>query len=313
MGEGAEGFSWDDLIGQAIGPDDRYVIKRMVGRGGMGVVFEADEAARARSVAIKFLNPEGGIDQEVLQRFQREGKRFAHIRHPGLVTIYGMGKSRGLLYIASEFVFGRNLFQIIKKDGPMPVDRAIDVVAESADALKALHSQDIIHRDLKPENVMLLNDTGRAKILDFGIAKDLQSSVNLTVAGAYIGTPAYSAPEQIRGEVVDSRSDIFSLGVLFYELITGQVLFKGRDTKEILQKTLQENPLDSTRVKESISGPVARTIAKMIAKKPKHRQQSCDELLGELNQLREVLKNPAAMADSQGLIGFLKRVFTGGE
>lgn len=303
--------NWDELVGQTIGPDDRYVLKRRVGQGGMGVVFEAYEPLKDRSIAIKFLNPEGGVDQEVLERFRREGRRFSKLRHPGIVTIHGMGRARGLLFIASEFVYGRNLYQIVKKDGPIAPDRAVDIVTQVAEALDILHQNEFVHRDLKPENVMVDDASGRAKILDFGIAKDLNASMALTMNGAYIGTPAYSAPEQIRGEKIDGRADIFSLGVIFYEIVTGEVPFKGRDTREILENTIKVDPLSTSKIKDSVSTPVARTIARMISKKAKHRPESCRELIVELNELKRVLADPLAAAETEGLIGFLKRIFRG--
>lgn len=303
--------NWDELVGQTIGPDGRYVIKRRVGQGGMGVVFEAAEPEKNRSIAIKFLNPEGGVDQEVLERFHREGRRFSRLRHPGIVSIYGMGRARGLLFIASEFVYGKNLYQVVKKDGPVHPARAVEVVTEVADALNILHSNEVIHRDLKPENIMLEDASGRAKILDFGIAKDLNASMALTVNGAYIGTPAYSAPEQIRGEMIDGRADIFSLGVIFYEIVTGEVPFKGRDTREILENTIKVDPINAGKLRDNVSAPVARTIAKMIAKKPKQRHQNCAELVEDLANLKRILTDPLAAEETQGLIGFLKRIFRG--
>jgi eukaryotic-like serine/threonine-protein kinase len=305
--------SWDELIGQTIGPDERYEVRRRVGQGGMGVVFEAFETAKSRAIAIKFLNPEGGIDQEVLARFQREGKRFSRLRHPGIVSIYGMGRARGLLFIASEFVYGKNLFELVKQDGPFAIERAIDVIAQVAEALKVLHDNEVVHRDLKPENIMVEDDGARAKILDFGIAKDLNASLALTRQGAYIGTTGYSAPEQIRGEPIDGRADIFSLGVIFYEIVTGEVPFKGRDTREILENTIKLDPISASKIKDSVSAPVARLIAKMISKKPKHRPKDCMEVIAELGEVRRALADPLAYDEAQGLIGFLKRLFKGGD
>ncbi|MCA9319190.1 MAG: serine/threonine protein kinase, partial [Planctomycetes bacterium] len=257
--------SWEELIGQQIGPEGRYTVRRRVGEGGMGVVFEAWEAERERSVAIKVLSGDGLSDPEILQRFRREGSRFSRLRHPNVVRVYGMGRARGLLYIASEFVDGVNLYDRMKEQGgAFPIDQALSICRDIAVGLDVAHASQVVHRDLKPENVMLTHDGDIVKLLDFGIAKDLNASVALTVRGAYIGTPAYSSPEQIRGETIDGRSDVFSLGVILYEMVTGEVPFKGKRTTEILYNTIKVDPINPSRINESISAPVARLIAQMI-------------------------------------------------
>ena len=302
--------AWEDLIGAKIGPDERYTIQRKVGEGGMGVVFEALEDARGRRIAIKFLNTDGGGNSETLQRFRREGSRFAKIRHPNIVRVYGMGRARGMLYIASEFVDGVDLYHIMKQEGAMDIEKALSIVEDVARGLGEAHGCGVIHRDLKPENIMITGE-GAVKVLDFGIAKDLNASVALTVKGAYLGTPSYSAPEQIRGEDIDGRADIFSLGVILYELVTGESPFKGRRATEVLVNTIKVNPVNPTRINSEIETPVARLIARMIAKKPRQRLESCEEVTERIAAVREALAQGVTETERRGVVGFLKGIFTG--
>ncbi len=302
--------SWEELIGEKIGPDERYTIIRRVGEGGMGVVFEATEETKGRSVAIKVLNSDGGSDAETLSRFRREGSRFAKLRHPNIVRVYGMGRARGMLYIASEFVDGVDLYHIMKKEGAIDIERSLSIVEDAARGLAVAHDSGVIHRDLKPENIMLTHEGAQVKVLDFGIAKDLNASVALTVRGAYLGTPSYSAPEQIRGEEIDARADIFSLGVILYELVTGATPFKGRRATEVLANTIKVNPVNPTRINSEVETPVARLIARMIAKKPRHRIASCQEVVESIEKVRAALREPVSEAEKKGVVGFLKGIFT---
>lgn len=301
--------SWEDMIGEPIGPEGRYVIRRRLGEGGMGVVFEAYEDVKDRSVAIKVLNSDGGSDPEVLQRFRREGSRFSKLKHPNIVRVYGMGRARGMLYIASEFVDGRNLYDTMKEDGPYEIDAALAIVSDVASGLQFAHDHHVIHRDMKPENIMIRVADGVVKILDFGIAKDLNASVALTVRGAYLGTPAYSSPEQIRGEDIDGRSDIFGLGVILYEMVTGEVPFKGKRTTEILENTIKVNPIDPSRINREVSAPVARLIAKMIAKKKRQRATSCNEVIERIGEVKAALAHIDPSEKKAGVGGFLKSIF----
>ncbi|MFT7618382.1 MAG: serine/threonine protein kinase [Planctomycetota bacterium] len=301
--------SWEELIGEKIGPDERYTILRRVGEGGMGVVFEAIEDSKNRSVAIKVLNSDGGSDAETLSRFRREGSRFAKLRHPNIVRVYGMGRARGMLYIASEFVDGVDLYHVMKKEGAIEIDRSLSIVEAAARGLAVAHANGVIHRDLKPENIMLTHVEQAVKVLDFGIAKDLNASVALTVRGAYLGTPAYSAPEQIRGEEIDGRTDIFSLGVILYELVTAETPFKGKRATEVLANTIKVNPVNPTRINSEIEAPVARLIARMIHKKPRQRMSSCEDVIARITEVRAALRETVSEAEKKGVVGFLKGIF----
>lgn len=305
----SESRDWEDLIGQSIGPDERYTILKRIGEGGMGVVFLAEEPRKNRSIAVKILNPHGGVDSEALQRFKREGRKFGILRHPNVVRVYGMGRAHGFLYIASEFVDGRNLWELLRDEGPMGIDQALDVVADVASALSLAHDNGIIHRDIKPENIMITRDDGVVKLLDFGIAKDLNASLALTMKGTYIGTPAYSSPEQIQGAAITPQSDIFSLGVILYELVTGEVPFKGDKTVHVLLNTIKVKPICPTKLSEEVTRPVAQLISKMIEKKPKNRPAGCREVLDQVDSVRKVLARDRSGGERRFSGEILKKFF----
>ncbi|HYC76935.1 MAG TPA: serine/threonine-protein kinase [Planctomycetota bacterium] len=295
------------FVGRTFGKG-AYEIRQKLGEGGMGVVFRAWDAEAGRDVAVKFLRTDGPVDPETISRFKNEGRKYGTLRHPNLVRVYALGKEEGLLYIASEFVEGKNLYQLLVK-GAVPVDRALSIVQDAARGLAVAHGKMFVHRDLKPENIMVRDADGQVKVLDFGIAKDLNASIALTVAGHYIGTPAYSAPEQIRGEPVDRRADIFALGVILYELLTGKVAFGGRNTVEILQRTRREAPTPANKLNAEVSGPVARLIDRMIMKSPAKRPDSCEEVVEEIDRIRAQLATGVSDEDERGIRGFLKRLF----
>ncbi|MAG56714.1 MAG: hypothetical protein CMJ83_10525 [Planctomycetes bacterium] len=300
----------DELIGQRFGQDGCLVIGKRLGEGGMGAVYKAHDEKNDRPVAIKFLRMDGMADREAISRFKREGRKFGLLRHANLVRVYALGREHGRIYIASEFVDGRNLFEILTEDGVFAVEWALEVCRDVANALQAAHEAQVIHRDLKPENIMIRADRV-VKVLDFGIAKDLDASIVLTRQGTYIGTPAYSAPEQIRGEDIDHRADIFSLGVILYELLTGQVAFQGRHTTEVLKATLKEDPIPVSRLNESVVNPVARLIEKMIRKSPRRRIGTMKEVAEDTDRLLTALADGYTDEEKSGIKTVLKKIFEG--
>lgn len=300
----------DELLGQRFGENGALLIESLLGKGGMGTVYRARDERNGRIVAIKFLRMDG-VDPEAVRRFKREGRKFGMLRHPNIVRVYAMGREQGRIYIASEFVDGRHLYDHLGEDGVFAVETALRITRKVADALLVAHEQGIIHRDLKPENIMLRSDDGEVKVLDFGIAKDLDASIALTKQGAYIGTPAYSSPEQITGADIDHRSDIFSLGVILYELLTGRVAFQGRHTIDVLKATLRKEPVPAARLNESVGHPVAQLIERMIRKNPRKRPGSMAEVRDECDRILEMIARGIAEEDASGLRGFLKRAFEG--
>jgi serine/threonine protein kinase len=300
----------DKLIGQRFGEGGCLVIQTRLGEGGMGTVYKAWDERNERPVAIKFLHMDTMADREALSRFKREGRKFGMLRHPNLVRVYALGREHGRIYIASEFVAGRNLYQILTEDGVFAVEWGLNVIRDVARGLQLAHENQVIHRDLKPENVMIGEDKV-VKVLDFGIAKDLDASIVLTRQGTYLGTPAYSAPEQIRGDDIDHRADIFSLGVILYELLTGQVAFQGRHTTDVLRATLKEDPIPISRLNESVVSPVAQLIERMIRKNPKKRPATMNEVADGCDALLAALSDGYSIEEKQSVRTVLKRIFEG--
>jgi serine/threonine protein kinase len=280
----------DEFIGRNFGPNGQYKIEKKLGEGGMGVVFKAFDVPHNRIVALKFLRTDGAVDADLIARFKNEGTRCAAVRHENVVRIYALGREEGALYIASEFIDGSNLYQLmVKGGGPFTIDRALSVIADSAKGLKEAHRLGVVHRDLKPENIMVRDADGVVKVLDFGIAKDLHASIAMTRPGIYMGTAGYSAPEQIRGDAVDARTDVFSLGAILYELITGKVAFEAKRTSEILRRTVKGDPVPVVRHNESVPEIVTSLIDSMMRKNPLKRLASCEEVIVQVDAIRRQL------------------------
>ena len=306
----ADSSAPDPLIGQRFGEGGSFLVSKKLGEGGMGAVYLARDEKNARDVAIKFLRQDAG-DRDAVERFKREGKKFGRLRHANLVQVYALGREQGRLYIASEFVAGKNLYQLLGEDGAFPVEWALKVIRQASAGLVEAHKSLVVHRDLKPENIMIRDADKAVKVLDFGIAKDLDASVALTRHGTYIGTPAYSAPEQVKGEEIDHRADIFSLGVILYELLTGRVAFQGRHTVEVLKATLTAAPVPVTKLNDSVTNPVAKLIDRMIQKSPKRRPESLEDVITEVDRILDALARGYTEEEKSGIRGLLKRVFEG--
>jgi eukaryotic-like serine/threonine-protein kinase len=297
------------LIGRSFGRDAQYVIQEKLGEGGMGVVFRAHDQKNDRVVALKFLRSDGPVDVETIARFKNEGRKFGALRHANLVRVYALGREENLLYIASEFVQGKNLYQLILKDGPFRIDGALGVIQDAARGLAVAHDQMFVHRDLKPENIMVRDADRTVKVLDFGIAKDLNASVALTAAGSYIGTPSYSSPEQIRGDAIDARSDVFALGVILYELLTGRVAFGGRNTVQILHATKKDAPVAVGKLNLEVTAPVAKLVDRMIMKNPAKRPATCHDVVAEIQVIRDQLARGITPEEERGFLGALRKFF----
>src|SRR5437660_3899359 len=215
--------------------DGRYRIMRKLGTGGMANVYLAEDEVLGRRVAIKILDDRHAGDDQFVERFRREAKNAAGLNHPNIVSIYDRGEAEGTYYIAMEYLDGRSLKELIVSRGPAPVNVAIDYARQILAALRFAHRNSIVHRDIKPHNV-LVDAEGRLKVTDFGIAR--AGASQMTEAGSIVGTAQYLSPEQARGTDVDQRSDLYSLGVVLYELITGTLPFNGDTPVEIAMKHL---------------------------------------------------------------------------
>src|SRR5436190_4446038 len=216
--------------------DGRYRIVRKLGTGGMANVYLAEDEVLGRRVAIKILNDRHAGDDQFVERFRREAKNAASLSHPNIVSIYDRGEAEGTYYIAMEYLEGRTLKELILSRGPTPIPVAIDYTRQILAALSFAHRNGIVHRDIKPHNVVVGPD-GRLKVTDFGIARSGGTS-QMTEAGSIIGTAQYLSPEQARGAPVDQRSDIYSVGIVLYEMLTGTVPFTGDTPLEIAMKHL---------------------------------------------------------------------------
>lgn len=274
--------------GSTLGP---FKIQSLIGKGGMGEVFSARDTRLNRDVAVKVLPGDFASDPDRLRRFEGEAKTLAALNHPNILTIFDTGIHESSPYLISELLEGRTLREELSR-GPLPLRRATDYALQAANGLAAAHGQGIIHRDLKPENIFLTRD-GRLKILDFGLAKpghilnerrgpDTDPAgptvIQSTVSGAFLGTPGYMSPEQVRGEPADQRSDIFALGCVVYEMLTGALAFRRDTAVECMNAVLKAEPIDLTTVNSSVSPALERLVRRCLEKEPDKRWQTARDL-----------------------------------
>jgi serine/threonine-protein kinase len=253
----------------------RYEIRGELGRGAMGVVYRGYDPNIGREVALKTIHLDLQ-DTEAVERFRREAKTAGILSHPNIVTIYDAGDDNGLFYIAMELIVGETLQEVMAR-GRMPVEQVLSVVRQVAAALEYAHGRNVIHRDIKPANIMLAD--GQAKVTDFGLAKVTSSMASATKV---VGTPSYMSPEQIMSGVLDGRSDIFSLGAMTYEMLTGMRPFQGENIPVVMFKVMKEEPAPPAVVNPAIHRGLNYIVVKALAKDPSRRYQSCKELIAHL-------------------------------
>src|ERR687885_430971 len=267
----------DALIGTLF--DGRYRILRKLGSGGMANVYLAEDQELGRRVAIKILNDRHANDDQFVERFRREAKNAAGLSHPNIVSIYDRGEAEGTYYIAMEYLDGRSLKELIVGRGPAPVNVAIDYTRQILAAVKFAHRHGIVHRDIKPHNV-LVDAEGRLKVTDFGIAR--AGASQMTEAGSIIGTAQYLSPEQAKGAPVDQTSDLYSVGIVLYELLTGQVPFTGDTPVEIAMKHLSAVPDPPSAHRAEIPRELDKIVMRALAKDPHERYQTAEEMDADL-------------------------------
>ena len=278
-----------DLAGRTLGS---YQITEELGRGGMAVVYRAYQPSLNRYVAIKVLPPQLSFDQQFVDRFQREARAAANLRHPNIVVIHDVGHHDGTYYIVMEYLEGRTLKELVEQTGPLPPQRAARIVEQIAAALDYAHQRGFVHRDVKPANVFV-GEGDRVTLTDFGIAKAASETEHLTRTGTLMGTPEYMSPEQAEGGAVDHRTDLYALGVVLYQMLVGHVPFRGTTPHAVLHNVIYEAPLPPRQFNPDLSPALEQVVLKAIAKQPGDRYQQGSALVKDL---RRALAEPGTKA-----------------
>jgi eukaryotic-like serine/threonine-protein kinase len=260
----------------------RYEISSMLGEGGMGAVYKARDVELNRVIAVKTIRREFGGNQAIIERFKQELILSTQVTHKNVVRIYDLGESEGMKFITMEYIEGHDLRSLIVQEQRLPVEEVVDIIQQSCRALDAAHSVGVIHRDLKPQNIMREKSSGRVVVMDFGLARTLEGD-GMTQSGALVGTMEYMSPEQALSKNLDQRSDIFSLGLIFFELLTGQVPYRADSALASLIKRTQERAIPVSQCDASISGPLDRIVNRCLELDVEQRYQSAAELLADLD------------------------------
>lgn len=296
-----------DIVGLSV---SHYRILERLGSGGMGIVYRAEDERLGRAVALKFFSNRSFDDADALERFRREARAASALNHPSICTVHDIGEWEGRPYIVLEYLHGMTLRERLQGD-PLELSQILEIAIQLSGALYTAHERGIIHRDVKPANVFLTS-SGQAKILDFGLAKltedplesisslpTVSTAAGLTTPGTTIGTVAYMSPEQARGEVLDNRTDLFSLGVMLYEMVTGMLPFRGRTAAVVFKEILTEEPVDPGELKPEAPVELCRIITGLLSKERDSRFQSAAEVEGELRRLQRISESgrlPVAQA-----------------
>lgn len=272
-----------------------YRIVKQLGQGGMGVVFQAEDPQLRRTVALKVMRGDIAESEQSRARFLREAQAAAKLKHDNIVTIYQVGEDMGVPFLAMEFLQGKSLEEWLRPDRRATVVETLTIGKQIAKGLAAAHAVGLIHRDIKPANIWLEAPKGRVKILDFGLARHMAGELTaLTQDGAVLGTPAFMAPEQGRGESVDPRCDLFSLGCVLYRMVTGRLPFQGNTTFAVLSAIASETPPSVRAINPNVPPPLADLIARLLAKKPEQRPASAQAVWDELSAVEKETKQTSA-------------------
>jgi serine/threonine protein kinase len=293
------------MIGETI---SHYRITGKLGSGGMGVVYEAQDQTLGRNVALKFLPPDLARDTAALDRFLLEARAASALNHPNICTVYAVEQDAGQSFISMELLEGQPLSDKLTASA-LPLERLLDITIQLADALDAAHAKGIVHRDIKPANIFV-TVRNQVKILDFGLAKLTRvaeldamdatqtSPAHLTSPGATVGTIAYMSPEQARGETVDARSDLFSLGTVIYQMATGQLPFSGNTSAVIFHAILQNDPIPVIQLNPELPHKLQEAISKLLEKERDLRYQSAADLRGDLRRLKRDTESGRKLSQS---------------
>jgi serine/threonine-protein kinase len=279
--------------GMDFGP--RFRIEQVLGAGGMGRVYRAFDKELSRTVAIKTLRPELMSDPRVTQRFKQELLLASKISHRNILRIHDLGEVDDVKYITMAFIDGKDLSQLLKEEGALPIERALKIARQLCEALDAAHSEGVVHRDLKPHNVLVGKDD-HVYISDFGLATSFETAqMGMTITGAVVGTPRYMSPEQVEGKPVDSRCDLYSLGLVLYEMVTGGFPFSEESAWQLMYQRVREQPRDVKLVNPALPDFLARVIMHCLEKDPANRYQSAKEILADLDAGRSPVLSAATM------------------
>ncbi len=273
------------LLSEGLEVAGRYRVKGLIGKGGMGVVYLADDLELERAVALKVIRSDIAASPESLERFKREIQLSSKVTHRNVLRVFDLGESEGAKFLTMEYVQGEDLSDIVKREGRLPFARVMDYFQQICAGLGAAHEQGVIHRDLKPQNVMI-DPTGRVLLTDFGLATVAAGSSAAT-SGAVMGTPYYMSPEQVRGEELDQRSDIYALGIMLYELLTGAIPFAGGNVLDVMQRRLTEPPRPVGELNPDLPAYVRRVIDRCLAPEREGRYATCEEILREIHDATE--------------------------
>ena len=288
------------MVGKTLG---KYRIVEKIGRGGMGIVYRGVDETLDRQVAIKAISPEL-VEEDLVRRFRAEAVTLARVNHPNIATVYELFRDDDRLLMVMELVRGQTFEQLIDRTGPMSVERSASLTGQILDALGHAHRAGIVHRDLKPANLML-TDAGIVKVMDFGIAR-VSGTERMTSDGFMVGTPAYMAPEQVRGEDVDGRTDLYAVGVVFYRLLTGKLPFRAKTAVAMIQSQLNDQPTPARQVRAELPDWLDAVLMRSLAKRPADRYQSAEEFRRALDTVAPLpddvtVATPSAPAPARGI------------
>ena len=298
------------VAGTALAPGTTvagYQVETLIGRGGMGAVYRAREEGLGRKVALKVIAPELAQDERFRERFLRESRIAASLDHPHVIPIYQAGEEDGLLFLAMRYVEGYDLAKLVAEEGALEPRRALELLGQIAEALDAAHEKGLVHRDVKPSNVLIAEAAGREHCYlgDFGLTKRTGSLSGVTAAGEIVGTLEYVAPEQITGDPLDERSDVYSLGCVLYECLTGQAPFPRATDVALLWAHVHEEPTPPSKARPDLPKELDTVLARALAKEPGRRYRSAGELIAATRSaLRLVDAPPTPRARSRTRVAF---------